>query len=173
MDRQEILNMKPGRELDILITEIIFNYQNYQLEEEYGILYKENNRESWGNSPEYTISKVKNYQRQGINCELLKRKLINKDYSNNILFAWEVVEKMVAKMTRQTQFNFEPFEIKEFKWTGPLFKPEYEYLTNEGYPLGTTCWFVSLDVNGMHFVICGDTAPEAICKAALIGQIYY
>jgi len=41
--------------------------------EELGIRYKDS-AENWGQSAEYTAQKCANYQRQGLGCELIKRK---------------------------------------------------------------------------------------------------
>lgn len=79
-------------------------------------------------------------------------------YSRRIECAWTVVEKMVGRMG---------YANPGFGWTGPLYKPENQYLTNEGYPLGTTCWYVMVIKDGERKFICADTAPMAICKAAL------
>ena len=48
---------------------------------------------------------------------------------------------------------------------GPYFKPEQFYLTNEGYPLGTTCWYFIIWSNGLRELCCGDTEEDAWKKA--------
>jgi hypothetical protein len=70
--------------------------------------------------------------------------------------AWGIVELMVSKMGYNNQ---------GFNWQGPCFKPEHRYLSN--YPLGTTCWYVELDISWFRQLICADTAPRAIVFAAL------
>jgi hypothetical protein len=45
------------------------------------------------------------------------------------------------------------------------FKPETQYLTAEGYPLGTTCWYVIAEVNGARKYCCGDTPGDALRAA--------
>jgi hypothetical protein len=79
-------------------------------------------------------------------------------YSTDIAAAWEVVEKMVSRMG---------YGDLHFLWEGPIFKPEDKYLTAEGYPLGTTCWYIRLENAGRRHIICAPTAPHAICLAAL------
>lgn len=79
-------------------------------------------------------------------------------YTTDMNAAWKIAEKMVARMG---------WDDLEFKWRGPIFKPEYEYLTTEGYPLSTTCWYVHVEFDGKRKFICADTPQEAICKAAL------
>ena len=79
-------------------------------------------------------------------------------YSTDIAAAWEIVKLMTDRMG---------YNSSGFNWMGPLFKPEHHYLTQEGYPLGTTCWFVRLESDGYIQNICADTPEHAICLAAL------
>lgn len=44
---------------------------------------------------------------------------------------------------------------------GPKFKDTDKYLTNQGYPLGTTCFYYIIEFNGWRKVICGDTIGQA------------
>lgn len=84
-------------------------------------------------------------------------------FSTDIAAAWLVVETMIAEMERTI------YELGGLKWDGPRYKPSDHYLTHEGYPLGTTCWYVMIERwgrGGRHF-ICADTAPLAIGRAAL------
>jgi hypothetical protein len=78
-------------------------------------------------------------------------------YSTDIAAAWQVVERMTARMG---------YDDPHFDWVGPLFKPEHRYLTEEGYPLGTTCWFVRVEDRGFIHHVCADTPELAICLAA-------
>jgi hypothetical protein len=71
---------------------------------------------------------------------------------------WLVVEEMASRMG-----DTHP----GYRWSGPLYKPVQTYLTHEGYPLGTVCWYVGLEAAGMIQYIAADTAPEAVCNAAL------
>ena len=80
------------------------------------------------------------------------------DPVHNMNDAWEIVEKMVSRMGYQDMY---------FEWQGPLFKPEHQEIVREGYPLGTTCWFVTTIYKGRRITICAHTPQEAICKAAL------
>jgi len=79
-------------------------------------------------------------------------------YSTEMNDTWKLVEKMTSRMG---------YQDITFEWHGPLFKPEHNYLTQEGYPLGTTCWYVIIVHDGLREFICADTPQESICKAAL------
>jgi hypothetical protein len=79
-------------------------------------------------------------------------------YSTDIAAAWQIVLLMVSRMG---------YDNIGFNWQGPLFKPEHHYLTQEGYPLGTTCWFVHIEHDGYIKIVCADTPELAICRAAL------
>lgn len=52
----------------------------------------------------------------------------------------------------------------EFSVDGPKFKDDEHYLTNEGYPLGTTCYYYILKMCGYIYYCCGDTKMDAIKK---------
>jgi hypothetical protein len=54
-----------------------------------------------------------------------------------------------------------------FSWEGPIFKPENRYLTQEGYPLGTTCWYVRLEMDGNIEFVCDADRRRAVAIAAL------
>jgi hypothetical protein len=55
-----------------------------------------------------------------------------------------------------------------FEWDGPLWKPENRYLTNEGWPLGTTCWFVRVTLLGHgRRLFCSDSFMQCIWEAHL------
>ena len=81
-------------------------------------------------------------------------------YSTSLLAAWDIVERMLAKQEQE-------YYTQGFEWDGPRFKPSHHYLTHEGYPLGTTCWYVRLAQDGLISFMCGETPMEAICLAAL------
>lgn len=85
-------------------------------------------------------------------------------YSREIAAAWQVVEAMIAlvEATQATATNLE--------WRGPLYKPSHHYLTAEGYPLGTVCWYVHVERFGWQRCICAETPMLAICRAALAVQ---
>lgn len=79
--------------------------------------------------------------------------------STDIAAAWEVVEKMAARMRSDSRFN----------WSGPHFKSPHTYLTSLPevvYPLGTECWYVETS-SGVREWSCAATAEHAICLAAL------
>jgi hypothetical protein len=46
-----------------------------------------------------------------------------------------------------------------------FFKSETEYMTEYGYPLGTTCWVVAWEQDGRRHKTFGQTPSEAICLA--------
>ena len=54
----------------------------------------------------------------------------------------------------------------QFEIFGPHYKPETQYLTSEGYPLGTTCWYFEVKISHCRKLICGDTL-EAAWEAAV------
>lgn len=79
------------------------------------------------------------------------------EFTTDIKAAWKLVEKMVSRMGYHTP---------DFEWSGPLFKPEHRYLNQS--PLGESCWYVLLEMDGLRQWIMADTAPLAICRAALL-----
>jgi len=54
-----------------------------------------------------------------------------------------------------------------YEWRGPDWKPESHYMTNEGYPLGTVCWYVTVELHGRIIHVCRDTYEEAVWDAHL------
>ena len=54
----------------------------------------------------------------------------------------------------------------ESMWSGPKLKDKTHYLTAEGYPLGTTCWYVKVAMSGRVKFCCADT-PIGAVRAAL------
>ena len=58
----------------------------------------------------------------------------------------------------------------QFEIAGPVFKPETQYLTSQGYPLGTTCWFFEVKINFRCEIICGDTIDSA--WAAVVAHLH-
>lgn len=58
------------------------------------------------------------------------------------------------------------YDIPGFDWIGPSWKPESRYLTQDEYPLGTTCWFVQVHLPHCQRTNCfGDDFKEAIWSA--------
>jgi len=52
--------------------------------------------------------------------------------------------------------------VSELRW-----KSEDYYLTTEGYPLGTTCWYVRASVDGYGSrTVCGSTPAAVYRKVA-------
>ena len=45
--------------------------------------------------------------------------------------------------------------------SGPYFKGPDKYLTNDGFPLGTTCWWSRVELDGHAVNVCEDT-PESV-----------
>lgn len=79
-------------------------------------------------------------------------------FSSELAAAWKIAEKMVKlDDDYDTRIN----------WSGPHYKPSTMYMTQEGFPLGTTCWFVKVEVEGHIYTCTAPTAELAICLAAL------
>jgi hypothetical protein len=45
------------------------------------------------------------------------------------------------------------------------FKGPDQYLTNEGYPAGTVCWYVLLEADGLRLFVCADDPATALERA--------
>jgi hypothetical protein len=54
--------------------------------------------------------------------------------------------------------------------SGPHFKDAGRYLTHEGYPLGTTCWYVRLEIDGLIRLCCADSREDAVEAARRVLQ---
>lgn len=79
-------------------------------------------------------------------------------YSTDIAAAWTVVETMIRK---------------DGVYFGcPHFKHKHQNLASLGYPEGTECWYCVLNTKLLNkVVLCADTAPLAICRAALLWAV--
>ena len=79
-------------------------------------------------------------------------------YSTDIAAAWTVVEAMIRK---------------DGVYFGcPHFKHKHQNLASLGYPEGTECWYCVLNTKLLNkVVLCADTAPLAICRAALLWAV--
>jgi hypothetical protein len=76
-------------------------------------------------------------------------------YSSDITAAWSVVEKMVRS--------------DDMYFSAPHYKAKHQSLGPLGYPVGTECWYCVLNNKIFNkVVICADTAPLAICRAAVV-----
>jgi hypothetical protein len=76
-------------------------------------------------------------------------------YSTDIATAWPVVESLV----RQDNLYF----------GAPHYKNKRQSLAQLGYPEGTECWYCVVNNKVLNkVVICADSAPLAICRAALL-----
>ena len=79
-------------------------------------------------------------------------------YSTDMGDAWRVVEFFSMQQGYSSDIEW---------WRGPGFKAEHEYLTQEGYPIGSTCWFVDVAHRaGGRAIVCADAPALAVCRAA-------
>lgn len=78
----------------------------------------------------------------------------------SIVTMWRTVERMVVRTN--------DYADKLQRWDGPIYKSERAYLTHEGWPLGSICWYVALDLSGYRLFICAHTPQEAVERAAAI-----
>ncbi|TAL10367.1 MAG: hypothetical protein EPO02_07825 [Nitrospirae bacterium] len=79
-------------------------------------------------------------------------------YSTDIAAAWTVVEAMIRK--------------DGVYFGAPHFKHKHQSLASLGYPEGTECWYCVINSKLLNkVVLCADTAPLAICRAALLWAI--
>jgi len=60
----------------------------------------------------------------------------------------------------------EPFGDQRI--VGLDFKNQNHYMTNQGYPLGTTCWYVHIEFDGKRRWFCCDSACLAIARAVCL-----
>jgi len=79
-------------------------------------------------------------------------------YSTDIAAAWTVVEAMIRK---------------DGVYFGcPHFKHKHQNLASLGYPQGTECWYCVLNTKLLNkVVLCAETPPLAICRAALLWAV--
>lgn len=134
MTKEEILNMKPGRELDILIAEKVFGWKRIE-----GPHYDYNGPCEYGDvliPPE--MSEDEAFAMMPPKGKVPLWYFVTEKYSTDISAAWEIIEK------------FPRFEIEK---------------NSEGI------WCVLMDEKWNRFVGYGETAPEAICKAALLAKM--
>jgi hypothetical protein len=80
------------------------------------------------------------------------------DYLSNISIAWEIVRFLASKMEENINFD----------WKGPIFKSIHCDFTGDGFPLGTTCWYVIVEDYAYKAYIFGETEMECICRAGLV-----
>lgn len=57
------------------------------------------------------------------------------------------------------------YRNSQIEFWGPIFKPENNYMTSDGYPLGTTCWYVRITIDGRFRKAFGKTFREAAIAA--------
>lgn len=84
--------------------------------------------------------------------------LVVPPYTTDIAAAWTVVETMIRK---------------DGVYFGcPHFKHKHQNLASLGYPEGTECWYCVINTKQLNkVVLCADTAPLAICRAALLWAV--
>lgn len=158
--------MNAGRELDALIVEKVYGWQTGVYRDVFGDTLYIVDQTATRAGEHSTIASLlgaswqRGYDAENNLVEFYGR--ICPAYSTDIAAAWQVVE-WAAQRTEDDL----TFDDLTFSWEGPIFKPSRRYLTAEGYPLDTTCWFVTLEAGGLRYVVCADTAPLAICLAAL------
>lgn len=139
--------MEPGRTLDALVAEKIFKWR--ALYAQGGVV-----RELWPPtvdpfSPRPDWSQCAEPPDWGVVPY----------YSTSIADAWRIVVKMTDRMGSTT--------FPDFVWEGPLYKPPTKDLSDEAFPLGTSCWYVIVESNAERRIFCAATPPFAICLAAL------
>lgn len=84
-------------------------------------------------------------------------------YHRHIGAAWKVVEFMASEMDREYSALD---NTRRLDWHGPLYKSVSKYLTQEGYPLGTTCWYVMVDHYGLREFICAKHRRTSYCTGS-------
>ena len=76
-------------------------------------------------------------------------------YSTDMATAWPVVERLVRR--------------DNLYFGAPHYNNKRQSLSQLGYPEGTECWYCVINNKVLNkVVICADTAPLAICRAALL-----
>lgn len=148
MTREEILAMEPGRELDRLIQEHVFKWIPWQegRGDYTAIVYqKPGEQEPYMRTQRWEIAKERYsiIPYSEIN-EMVHAVYGDKYWSSDISAAWEVVDKLKIAIIPQS-----PSAPKELSYYA-----EYE---NEPY------------VKKIH--VFAETAPEAICKVALLAVL--
>ena len=62
------------------------------------------------------------------------------------------------------------FQWPNFRFEGFSFKPEDHYLTIQGWPLGTECWFVRYNF-GYTFFVTANTQIFAVSRAIVLARL--
>jgi len=127
MDKDEILAMKPGRELDTLVAEKIFRLEYMEC---IGCYIDSNGNE-----------------------QKIQR------HSTDIAAAWEVVKKMY-----ELGFRYNVNILDDWRFEKPTQHCCFAKLKPD-------CTDGSYIKDYDHFRAYGNTAPEAICKAALLAMM--
>ena len=150
MTRDDILNMPEGREMDALISKMIFETPHMELEDA-GCPYC--GSEMWHGKERARCSQCNEWRYSPY-----------KDYSTDIAAAWDVADK-INRMIAENILELEN---------------DYNYLTLEcvgytsGYAASFDClldheWFE--DITNYKYAARADTAPLAICRAALLAMV--
>lgn len=130
-----------GRELDMQVAEQVYGWQWFRYE---------------GNGEQHILAPSANA------ATLLQLGdhvgTLVPPHSANDSWMWRVVEHMAYQMDQHAA---------GYRWLGPVYKPVHSYLTHEGWPLGTSCWYVRVEAGGYIWNVCHADAPVAVCWAAL------
>lgn len=147
MTKEDILAMVPGPELDAAVAEKIFGYWWAD-----GPKYDCDGPREWERIlvPPTTTKKQYDYYLFPPRGKISKTYFVNNKFSTDIAAAWEVVERI----------NHHIIEIsKREKIRGCVTYRVWVFTRSLEYP--DECWDRLVQVEG-------KTAPEAICKAALL-----
>lgn len=64
------------------------------------------------------------------------------------------------------------FEWWNFRFVCFSFKPEDQYFTELGWPMGTECWFVHYTM-GRRIIATGDTQLFAVARAIILAKLHF
>ena len=82
-------------------------------------------------------------------------------YSSEMGHAWKLREWLV-ELERQLK----PLDPK-YSFLGPEFKGQDQYMTAQGFPLGTEIWYVSAEPMGKYEYFFDDNPAAALCRGFL------
>jgi hypothetical protein len=157
MTKEEILAMPAGPELDALVAERVMGCQP---------------KKSWngydcgcGNAfrrphSDELLHEDKCHSHSGLNCDGAALA----GYSTDIAAAWEVVEKFRIAVAKLKHWNYETRVYREAWWAKPLAPTANGVDGGQGHT-DSEIWFEEGDEAS------GETAPLAICRAALLSTL--
>lgn len=87
------------------------------------------------------------------------------DFLDSMDAAWPIMEAMTERMRLNRDRYDHLTQGEEFTWELKFKTPDH-YLTHEGYPLGTVCWYVYVVAHGLRKFVCAERPEEAILAAA-------